>query len=90
RFRVMMNPAAAPQRFRRLWRGNTGRATETVASRCTAAPSIGAPTALPEQSGKSGMPNNAFLELTTHRLHYRIDADTTNSSRPWLLFCNSL
>lgn len=36
------------------------------------------------------MPNDAFLELTTHRLHYRIDADTTNSSRPWLLFCNSL
>ncbi|MGY0633361.1 3-oxoadipate enol-lactonase [Luteimonas sp. A478] len=28
----------------------------------------------------------AFLDLPTHRLHYRVDGDTG----PWLLFCNSL
>src|SRR3546814_13076439 len=28
----------------------------------------------------------AFLDLSTHRLHYRVDGD----SGPWLTFCNSL
>src|SRR3546814_13941273 len=28
----------------------------------------------------------AFLELSTHRLHYRIDGERG----PWLAFCNSL
>ncbi|MFT3755687.1 MAG: 3-oxoadipate enol-lactonase [Pseudoxanthomonas sp.] len=30
--------------------------------------------------------NDAFLELKTHKLHYRIDGE----HGPWLLFCNSL
>ena len=29
-----------------------------------------------------------YLDLTSHRLHYRIDGDV--AGRPWLLFCNSL
>ena len=32
------------------------------------------------------MSNVAFLDLPTHRLHYRIDGERG----PWLLFCNSL
>lgn len=32
-----------------------------------------------------------FLDLASHRLHYRIDGDTHGSqSKPWLIFCNSL
>ncbi|HEV7309450.1 3-oxoadipate enol-lactonase [Ensifer sp.] len=31
----------------------------------------------------------AFLDLPTHRLHYRIDGDQKGSA-PWLVFCNSL
>ena len=30
------------------------------------------------------------LDLSTHRLHYRIDGDISDEARPWLLFCNSL
>ncbi|WP_077963284.1 3-oxoadipate enol-lactonase [Ensifer adhaerens] len=30
----------------------------------------------------------AYLDLPSHRLHYRIDGD--QSGKPWLLFCNSL
>ncbi|QAA98383.1 MULTISPECIES: 3-oxoadipate enol-lactonase [Agrobacterium tumefaciens complex] len=29
-----------------------------------------------------------YLDLTTHRLHYRIDG--SDSEEPWLMFCNSL
>ncbi len=39
----------------------------------------------PKSSGK--MPH---LDLSTHRLHYRIDGDISDEARPWLLFCNSL
>ncbi|MCA1368658.1 3-oxoadipate enol-lactonase [Bradyrhizobium sp. BRP14] len=32
-----------------------------------------------------------YLDLASHRLHYRIDGDTDDSqSKPWLMFCNSL
>ncbi|MCA1406466.1 3-oxoadipate enol-lactonase [Ensifer sp. IC3342] len=32
-----------------------------------------------------------YLDLATHRLHYRIDDDTDGSrNKPWLMFCNSL
>ncbi|WP_370059592.1 alpha/beta fold hydrolase [Sinorhizobium fredii] len=32
-----------------------------------------------------------YLDLASHRLHYRIDGDTHDSqSKPWLIFCNSL
>lgn len=36
------------------------------------------------------MPQDAFLELPTHRLHYRIDQEAAAPSAPWLVFCNSL
>lgn len=36
------------------------------------------------------MPHSAFLDLPTHRMHYRIDGDAADTSLPWLLFCNSL
>jgi len=36
------------------------------------------------------MSADAFLELPTHRLHYRIDQQPGSASAPWLLFCNSL
>lgn len=33
----------------------------------------------------------AYLDLPSHRLHYRIDGDVTGSQgKPWLMFCNSL
>jgi 3-oxoadipate enol-lactonase len=32
-----------------------------------------------------------YLDLPTHRLHYRVEADVAdNSDKPWLIFCNSL
>ncbi|MGF6177270.1 3-oxoadipate enol-lactonase [Ensifer sp. 4252] len=31
----------------------------------------------------------AYLELPSHRLHYRIDGGTSDD-KPWLMFCNSL
>ncbi|KJF65587.1 3-oxoadipate enol-lactonase [Rhizobium nepotum] len=32
-----------------------------------------------------------YLDLTSHRLHYRIDGDTDDGTgKPWLMFCNSL
>ncbi|WP_455873667.1 3-oxoadipate enol-lactonase [Rhizobium yanglingense] len=31
-----------------------------------------------------------YLDLTSHRLHYRIDGDTDGTGKPWLMFCNSL
>lgn len=32
----------------------------------------------------------SYLDLATHRLHYRIDGDTDGSqNKPWLMFCNS-
>lgn len=31
-----------------------------------------------------------YLDLESHRLHYRIDGDTAASGKPWLMFCNSL
>src|SRR3546814_6307581 len=36
--------------------------------------------------GRAGLRAMAFLDLPTHRLHYRVDGD----SGPWLTFCNSL
>lgn len=36
------------------------------------------------------MSEEAFLELESHRLHYRIDGDAADPSLPWILFCNSL
>lgn len=36
------------------------------------------------------MPEDAFLELPTHKLHFRIDGRAAPSCAPWLLFCNSL
>ncbi|NRP74498.1 3-oxoadipate enol-lactonase 2 [Ensifer psoraleae] len=33
----------------------------------------------------------SYLDLATHRLHYRIDGDTDGSqNKAWLMFCNSL
>ncbi|PDT54163.1 MULTISPECIES: 3-oxoadipate enol-lactonase [Sinorhizobium] len=31
-----------------------------------------------------------YLDLESHRLHYRIDGDTAASGKPWLMFCNSV
>ncbi|MGY5809076.1 3-oxoadipate enol-lactonase [Rhizobium sp. LEGMi198b] len=31
-----------------------------------------------------------YLDLATHRLHYRIDGDWSADDKPWLMFCNSL
>lgn len=31
-----------------------------------------------------------YLDLPTHRLHYRIDGDASAADKPWLTFCNSL
>ncbi|MFC2253583.1 3-oxoadipate enol-lactonase [Labrys portucalensis] len=36
------------------------------------------------------MPDDAFLVLPTHKLHYRVACEAAASSAPWLLFCNSL
>ena len=36
------------------------------------------------------MPNDAFLELPTHRLRYRIDGAADDARAPWLVFSNSL
>ncbi|MCA1442957.1 3-oxoadipate enol-lactonase [Ensifer sp. IC4062] len=33
----------------------------------------------------------SYLDLATHRLHFRVDGDTDGSqNKPWLMFCNSL
>ncbi|MGR9203033.1 3-oxoadipate enol-lactonase [Rhizobium leguminosarum] len=31
-----------------------------------------------------------YLDLASHRLHYRIDGDRSAAGKPWLMFCNSL
>jgi len=31
-----------------------------------------------------------YLDLNTHRLHYRVDGGANGPGRPWLMFCNSL
>ncbi|CAO3440962.1 3-oxoadipate enol-lactonase [Azospirillum endophyticum] len=36
------------------------------------------------------MPDDDFLALPTHKLHYRIACEAAPASAPWLLFCNSL